>query len=302
MGLLSFIVKKAAASLKEEEEEELRKKHTSILSERWDEIVKMLVGGITINEVASHFFTEFQIPPIRTILLLSKSIKEWADSDDQELNELAFYVISKQHVDVEASPLSYIQQFNDSNSVFGATGCKAYQAKNNLSKEEGIILLSKPYIYYFPIPADKLARKEFSITKERIKSRLSDGVEQIFPGLEVLGLGWDVFEGINDAYKDFFDDDRKKILESLISSGDGVAISIYAIKRLRSFQDDNKNNFLHIRFTHTSGALEENVQEDIYFRPTDDKDADKVDEWIKSWESLITTAAVAKGVYFRKKT
>jgi hypothetical protein len=295
MGLLGYFVRSTVTAFKEGSEQAESESHYKILQENWNGIIDDFRQGTGIDAIARRFHASHQIPETRTILFLGSFIRSLAKADDPGGRETALQLAALQTCDAdEQDAASFIRSLSYRDTVFACTSCFGYPAKYQYEKTEGVIILSKAYLYFFEISGRNLARKNTSGIAELGGEVTVDAIGSVIPLVDLLDAGWDIASNTAEGFRDFFDKDRIRILQTLFEKQLALAIPLSSLQALGPHTDKKQVTYFKVTYQQDQEAAQ------LFLKPADA--GTDINQWIQGWNDLIADVAVGEGIVFAKQS
>jgi hypothetical protein len=282
--VLGFILKTIAREVIKAGHEGNQKKQFEALQARQEDVIDRMCSGQTVDAIADEYERLHQIAPTQTLLMAAYFIHQLYHDDDPRLQAMAEQLSSIQTLDSVTGAADLIPRLNFTKTVYQADRCSACREGGDGKLEEGVMVLSRGYLYFFPYT------ESFSYAGARVKGYVEGGLERMIPGWGVVSTIWEVGSGVTEAAAGFFSIDRLVKLAAAFKKPAAFAVTLAKLSSFGSVVVD-KSAYLRV----AERDPDTKATRTYYFGPQSNERAG----WISGWIDMIALACIGEGNLFR---
>ena len=279
--MFGTILKVLIAKARDPQAEESINADVKRLADLQSDILSAIRLGYDLDTIAASFEKRHGIRRPHTLLLAASFVDDLVQADDDEALGVAKTIAKVQYIDSTVSAADFVKQLHYDTNIFCASKCSASWGETSIKTENGIVVLSTAYLYFFAYE-----EQEFSYVGAHAKG-LGDAVLSVIPGWGHASAIWDVGSTVEGA-RNFFSMARLEQFAQMLETGHGFAVPLAAISGYRKSAPNDAGQALMVM----SGKPKE-------ARYALAQIGEGAGEWVTTWRDTLRLACIAEGNLLR---
>jgi len=259
------------------------KRHQERMGACYEELEARLRQKEPIDRIAAAFYSDYGIPPTRTLLTGCSLMSSWLTAESPDQRRVANELLALQDVDGNTPPDAYLEKLGFERTVFLADeNTKAHTSHPREKKpSEGVLILSKAYLYFIEAEKEGVLRQ--------MGDRLMDKAGEFIPFVGLATGAYSLMSGMSKELADYFSPSRVKKLKEHFHRHHSFAIRLADIVELKEETVKwtmSTSRYLEVR-TGRRGAPAA-----TFWLETKSVNEEK---WIREWTEVVRLACLGEG-------